>query len=498
MPVNPALHIALSHLCHPTEPRTLWIDALCINQEDLKEREEQVGQMRLVYNSARRVLVWLGEEDQNSGAAMSLIANIGGVDLKKLQHNSAFPRRAEWNALFALLQRPWWNRVWIIQEVTVGKSDPFVGCGNQWVPWSKFEELDQILGELEEIGAKVVEGIENPISRLRIIRAGTQGRLKTSWRNLFLLLRATNGCQTTDARDKVFALLGLSSEKDQSVIRPDYTKSAVEIYTAVAKHLIRSEESLNVLMYFKPSELPGLPSWVPDFNLSSASRTYVGETPGKGASADSKPVVDFLNDSKIKARGWILDEVQETSQEEYDAENPGISVSNFEKLARKTLSEVPTMKEEESLSEAFWRCLVADRTLNYEFPAPDSYGHLYSVFCGKVSVPDDFEHEISDSGARKDTYLHPLTSSMLSNLYKARFFITREGRLGFGPLDTRKGDLIVVLQGADVPFVVRECDNDGVYTILREAYVSGLMFGEMFERQSSLSFDRGYRDLVIC
>jgi hypothetical protein len=183
------------------------------------------------------------------------------------------------------------------------------------VPWSKFEELDQILGELEEIGAKVVEGIENPISRLRIIRAGTQGRLKTSWRNLFLLLRATNGCQATDARDKVFALLVLSSEKDQSVICPEYTKAAVEVYTAVAKHLIRSEESLNVLMYFKPSELPGLPSWVPDFNLSSASRIYLGETPGKGASADGKPVVDFLNDSKIKARGWILDEVQETSQD---------------------------------------------------------------------------------------------------------------------------------------------------------------------------------------
>jgi hypothetical protein len=156
------------------------------------------------------------------------------------------------------------------------------------------------------------------------------------------------------------------------------------------------------------------------------------------------------------------------------------------------------MKEEESLSETFWRCLVADRTLNYGFPAPDSYGQLYSVFCGKVLVPDDFELEISDSGARKDAYLHPLTSSMLSNLYKARFFITREGRLGFGPLDTRKGDLIVVLQGADVPFVVRECDNDGVYAILREAYVSGLMFGEMFERQSSLNFDRGYKDPVIC
>ncbi|PVH87693.1 HET-domain-containing protein, partial [Cadophora sp. DSE1049] len=133
MSVNPALHIALSHLRYSTEPRILWVDAVCINQEDLKEREEQVTQMRLVYSCARRVLAWLGEEYESSDAAMSLLENIDMVDLKKLQDNNgggASPSRVDWDALFALLRRPWWSRVWIIQEVTVGESEPLVGCGN--------------------------------------------------------------------------------------------------------------------------------------------------------------------------------------------------------------------------------------------------------------------------------------------------------------------------------------------------------------------------------
>ncbi|KAH7378041.1 heterokaryon incompatibility protein-domain-containing protein [Cadophora sp. MPI-SDFR-AT-0126] len=96
MSVNPALHIALSHLRYSNEPRILWVDALCINQEDLKEREEQVTQMRLVYSCARRVLAWLGEEYESSDAAMSLLENIDMVDRKDFN-----------TIVVALLQSAW-------------------------------------------------------------------------------------------------------------------------------------------------------------------------------------------------------------------------------------------------------------------------------------------------------------------------------------------------------------------------------------------------------
>ena len=86
-----SLYIALKHLRYPSGPRTLWTDALCINQDDLQERHEQVGQMRMVYSCACRVVVWLGEENQNSDAAMDFLADIDeNVDLRTLERDSDF------------------------------------------------------------------------------------------------------------------------------------------------------------------------------------------------------------------------------------------------------------------------------------------------------------------------------------------------------------------------------------------------------------------------
>ena len=115
----------------------------------------------------------------------------------------------------------------------------------------------------------------------------------------------------TDSRDKVFMLLGLSSDNDQNVVHLDYIKSTVEVYMDVTRHIIRSENSLNILMYFKPSELRGLPSWVLDFTLSShlSNLSHLDRLASKGALGDTKSIVEFLDDSRIKVQGWIVDQV---------------------------------------------------------------------------------------------------------------------------------------------------------------------------------------------
>ncbi|KAH8588321.1 heterokaryon incompatibility protein-domain-containing protein, partial [Bisporella sp. PMI_857] len=109
--VTKNLFTALQHLRSVNEPITLWIDAICINQEDVDERTHQVKQMVQIYKNATQVLIWMGEEIEHLDAAISLM-------------NCEF-RRDGWDALVKLLERPWWSRVWIIQEVVYGK-DPVV------------------------------------------------------------------------------------------------------------------------------------------------------------------------------------------------------------------------------------------------------------------------------------------------------------------------------------------------------------------------------------
>jgi hypothetical protein len=104
-----------------------WIDAICINQADDLERNQQVALMTRIYKKCSGVQVWLGEEADNSAMAMSLDNKL---DTRTPSRGPGEPRLVypevsteekimHWEALITLFQRPWWERVWIRQEVVI-------------------------------------------------------------------------------------------------------------------------------------------------------------------------------------------------------------------------------------------------------------------------------------------------------------------------------------------------------------------------------------------
>lgn len=103
---------ALRHLRSPTDQMMLWIDQLCINQEDNAEKSIQVGLMKDIYSYAAKTCIWLGEEADNSDLAMDIIKNLDGDDLTNPKNNLD---QAELQAVAHLQARPWWSRVWVIQ-----------------------------------------------------------------------------------------------------------------------------------------------------------------------------------------------------------------------------------------------------------------------------------------------------------------------------------------------------------------------------------------------
>ncbi|PMD42980.1 heterokaryon incompatibility, partial [Hyaloscypha variabilis F] len=105
VPVRRNLWWALRHLRHGVYGmrRTLWIDALCINQNDVNERSAQVSIMGSIYSTASRVLVWIGEESEESQAAFGCMRCLfNSQDLENFHF---------------LCQKPYWERLWIIQEL---------------------------------------------------------------------------------------------------------------------------------------------------------------------------------------------------------------------------------------------------------------------------------------------------------------------------------------------------------------------------------------------
>lgn len=135
--VSTSMASALRHLRQTHQQRHLWVDGICINQDDHNERSAQVGLMKRIYQQAAQVTVWLGGPGDDSAAVFELmdqlaIAAAQSVESGDRRHmyradmadKRPVPTGKTWMPLFRLLSRPYFGRVWVIQEVTFGCQSP--------------------------------------------------------------------------------------------------------------------------------------------------------------------------------------------------------------------------------------------------------------------------------------------------------------------------------------------------------------------------------------
>lgn len=151
------LIMALQYFRRTDEPRILWIDALCINQQDEVEKGPQVAMMGDIYRNATRVVAWIGPEADNSDVIMAKMESLGSLiqvdfagkvtfslaegatdlDLDLAARSTYLPME-EIDALVHLLHSPWFSRLWIRQEVQLALSAAVITCGHSQVPWPVF------------------------------------------------------------------------------------------------------------------------------------------------------------------------------------------------------------------------------------------------------------------------------------------------------------------------------------------------------------------------
>jgi Heterokaryon incompatibility protein (HET) len=116
--ITPNLYAALEHLRDLFSTAVLWVDAVCINQSDVRERNHQVSQMAMIYAAADEVISWLGEPADNSDLAMEFIASYtrSQRDVTRLRASATNRDSGLWLALVSLWSRPYWTRVWVSRK----------------------------------------------------------------------------------------------------------------------------------------------------------------------------------------------------------------------------------------------------------------------------------------------------------------------------------------------------------------------------------------------
>jgi hypothetical protein len=215
------LYDLLRHLQSIYTELPLWIDALCITQTDVSERNHQVNMMGSIFGSATRVIVWLGVQEDGSDRAMQFL-----LEHRSQDGTSATTKHtnAEMDCLHDLCGRIYWTRTWIIQEIVLGQAVE-LHCGTKVVPW---EALMVVLFD-----AKLNSQDWSMLKSTMAYEIGDHKK-RQSRMSLAQLLEKYQTSRCHDPRDKVYALLNLAADREKlQRLRPDYNKSLQRLYVDV-------------------------------------------------------------------------------------------------------------------------------------------------------------------------------------------------------------------------------------------------------------------------
>ncbi|CAN9211615.1 unnamed protein product [Alternaria alternata] len=232
------LYSALQSLrwCH--SDRYLWIDAICINQRDPAEQSQQVQQMGQIYEKAKKVLFWLGKATAQIIALMEALDqgwNVSSNCAHKQDMLKNWPWEDHSTGLQQMLNRDWFTRVWILQEAAKAhKAD--VCCGMQFIPAEMF------------VLAPILIKQEPPPHCKPVLDIMAESSRSSSWwaqtRDLRTLLRRFQASRATDERDKIYALLGMSSDHlDVKALTIDYRRPTFQVVHETITHLLQPTQT---------------------------------------------------------------------------------------------------------------------------------------------------------------------------------------------------------------------------------------------------------------
>lgn len=283
LPVRPNLHRALCALRRKDVPTVLWVDAICIDQAKIEERNDQVRLMTDIYRNAREVVAWLGEEND---ATESDIHSLQVCDERfKGKAEDPLPRFQAIDGavarcmlfkdvlLTSILKSPWFRRMWILQEAIVNRNLTFRSGTRSF-------QLDSLV--------RCIAFYHNQCLRLGIADATVDGGEEDppipmilnlfKLRHMFLidgekpglrqLLRLSKASQATDAKDYIFALLGIAKDTEVLGLVPNYDQLWGNVHVRAAEALLDQYGLMTVVAYkgitLRPLPSP-YPSWIPEW-----------------------------------------------------------------------------------------------------------------------------------------------------------------------------------------------------------------------------------------
>jgi hypothetical protein len=234
----------------------LWIDAICINQGNIAERNDQVRQMASIYKQSLGVIVWLGRDSGNAQLAMDFVRDaISQEDrfewvLRTLSNPEYSDRWAAFLDVFD--RRDYWRRSWVVQEYALAPEVVF-RCGWSHILndhiydfmalfWDDQRGLSESPADYSNAFYQFLQG-----SFVDILSIREHRQIPGQGLGFCALLVLNADREASDPRDKVYGVLGLADDLDDTELLPDYSLPVRKLYEDVARlHIVKSKK-LNII-----------------------------------------------------------------------------------------------------------------------------------------------------------------------------------------------------------------------------------------------------------
>ena len=512
-PITESLWGALQRLRSRSFPVIIWADALCINQQNVNERNNQVQSMADIYGKAYSVAVWLGPDADNSHEAIGLMhemleaeAKEGGMGWLVRDMISSRRQTPYFQSLVNLFHRDYWARLWAVPEVT-NAVNVTVYCGSSAVPWRSFAAASRLCQkyrpELDTAqNEAAAEGISpEPTSTSRwstalglhgpgLIR--DQDTLKSSTSTLLsaLLLYRDRAC--TDPRDKVYGILGVLSAYERSKFLVDYSLPVGHVFINVVDYVLSTTRRLDVIRssihHLDHTSAVKLPSWTPDWSSCPKIRPMGHQGRPFCASGETEAKYTFLNRRKqLEICAIFVDTIASTGIELSSQIGIDDAITAF--FAWR-LSVIQRNGYSLAVHEAFCRTLSLGRS-DQGWSLQEWMGFTYHTFGRLLQErfpalaldPQLQFHAAESSPISAEQRERTLYNYIVDSMVARRFCISSAGLLCLGASALRKDDVIVVPLGCSAPIVLRRQGQE--YTYVGDIYVDGYMYGMAIEELNS-------------
>lgn len=480
---------ALRKVRFADRPRLVWADALCINQNDPKERSEQVALMGRIYSTARFVLACMGQaQDGRSHEIASLledmspiIAQPGRISAVKkswaLQERPYEDRR--WEALGAIMRAPWFTRVWVLQEIGLAKN-PRVLYGESNF---SYRELVAAVGWMRANAGEVALRIG--ISSLMVHSVWhdwSQDWATTYMQNRLRLVDlldhgALLHCQ--DPRDRVYAFLGHPLARRLGQLKPDYAKPKLEVFREATVLLLRDAgvRALSSAEHDSSTISDGTPTWVIRWDVScTLNNIHIHPTSKFSADNGSGSEIHMTQDT-LSLKGIMVDTVEHVFEMDLRPESMGIT---FRLAQDGTLYPFDSMVK--LVENAIGVAGVHDRNC---FPT------FIGTLCCESDIGETISQRVScteyiqSQRSPQPRYDYAKAKSFWSRMFGhccgRALIVTRNGLYGLAPRIATRGDLCCVVYGSAVPFVLRPTSkirSTSAVRLVGELFLHGMMQGE--------------------